>query len=107
MFFTGPNEGWVVGRSGRIAKTTDSGRTWRKMYEIKDQFKMHDVFFTDRSHGWVVGDEGAILYTPDGGESWIDVGAPMPARMMNVVFLNNHTGWAVGLSGVVLKFEPK
>ena len=107
MFFTGPNEGWVVGRSGRIAKTTDSGRTWRKMYEIKDQFKMHDVFFTDRSHGWVVGDEGAILYTPDAGESWIDVGAPLPARLMNVVFLNGRTGWAVGLSGVVLKYEPQ
>jgi len=57
--------------------------------------------------GEVVGDEGAILYTPDAGESWIDVGAPMPARMMNVVFLNDHTGWAVGLSGVVLKYEAK
>lgn len=107
MFFTTSNEGWVVGRSGRIAKTTDGGRTWRKMYEIKDQFKMHDVFFTDRSHGWVVGDEGAILYTPDSGESWIDVGAPVPARLMNLVFLNDRTGWAVGLSGVLLKYEAK
>jgi hypothetical protein len=107
MFFTSASDGWVVGRSGRIARTTDSGRTWRKMYEIKDQFKMHDVFFIDRSHGWVVGDEGAILYTSDAGESWIDVGAPLPARLMNVVFLNGHTGWTVGLSGVVLKYEPR
>lgn len=107
MFFTSQNDGWVVGRSGRIAKTTDSGRTWRKMFEIKDQFKMHDVFFTDKNHGWAIGDEGAILYTPDAGEKWIDVGAPVPARLMNVAFVNSHAGWIVGLAGVVLKFEAK
>jgi photosystem II stability/assembly factor-like uncharacterized protein len=107
MFFTSPNDGWVVGRSGRIAKTTDSGRTWRKMYEIKDEFKMHDIAFTDKNHGWAIGDEGAVLYTPDAGENWINVGAPVPARLMNIQFINSRAGWAVGLSGVVLKFEPK
>jgi photosystem II stability/assembly factor-like uncharacterized protein len=107
IFFTSPNDGWVVGRSGRIAKTTDSGRTWRKMYEIKDAFKMHDIFFIDRDHGWVVGEEGAILYTPDAGESWIDIGAPVPGKLMNVVFVNSRVGWAAGLSGVVLKYEAK
>ena len=107
IFFTSPNDGWVVGRSGRIAKTGDGGRTWRKMYEIKDQFKMHDIFFTDRDHGWAVGDEGAILYTPDAGVSWIDVGAPVPARFMDVSFVNNRTGWVVGLTGAVLKFAPR
>ncbi|MFY9571440.1 MAG: YCF48-related protein [Blastocatellia bacterium] len=107
IFFTGAAEGWVVGRSGRLAKTTDGGRTWRKMYEIKDTFKMHDIVFNDRTHGWAVGDEGAILYTPDAGESWIDIGAPVPARLMNVVFVNSRVGWTVGLSGVVLKYEAK
>ncbi|MEK6288953.1 MAG: YCF48-related protein [Acidobacteriota bacterium] len=107
IFFTSPNDGWVVGRSGRLARTNDAGRTWRKMYEIKDQFKMHDIFFTDRDHGWAVGDEGAILYTPDAGESWVDVGGPVPGRLMDVVFVNTRVGWAVGLSGVVLKYEPK
>ena len=106
IFFTSPNDGWVVGRSGRIAKTNDGGRTWRKMYEIKDEFKMHDIFFSSRDRGWAVGDQGAILYTPDAGETWIDIGAPVPARFMDVVFLNDRTGWAVGLSGVVLKYEP-
>jgi photosystem II stability/assembly factor-like uncharacterized protein len=77
------------------------------MYEIKDEFKMHDIFFTDRDHGWAVGDEGAILYTPNAGESWLDIGAPIPARFMDVSFVNGRTGWAVGLSGAVLKFEPK
>jgi photosystem II stability/assembly factor-like uncharacterized protein len=107
IFFTDPNSGWVVGRSGRIAKTTDSGRTWRKMWEIKDDFKMRDVFFLDSKRGWVVGEEGAILYTPDAGESWINVGAPIPARLMDINFTGGKTGWTVGLSGAVLKFQPQ
>jgi photosystem II stability/assembly factor-like uncharacterized protein len=106
IFFVDLNNGWLVGRSGRIAKTTDGGRTWRKMYEIKDEFKMRDIFFTDRSHGWTVGEDGAILYTPDAGESWLKVDSPIPAKFTDVVFVGKY-GWAVGLSGALLRFEPK
>jgi len=107
VFFVDENNGWVVGRSGRLAKTADGGRTWRKIYEIKDEFKMNDIFFTDRNHGWAVGEEGAILYTPDAGESWIDVGAPVPARFLDVVFIGERTGFVAGLSGALLKYEPR
>ena len=107
VFFTDENNGWVIGRSGRLAKTTDGGRTWKKIYEIKDEFKMNDIFFTDRKHGWAVGEQGAILYTPDAGASWLDVGAPVPARFMDVVFVGERTGFAVGLAGAVLKYEPR
>jgi photosystem II stability/assembly factor-like uncharacterized protein len=107
IFFTDSNSGWVVGRSGRIARTTDSGRTWRKMWEIKDEFKMRDLFFLDSKRGWVVGEQGAVLYTPDAGQSWVDVGAPIPARLMDISFTGDKTGWAVGLSGAVMKFEPR
>ncbi|HTG16103.1 MAG TPA: YCF48-related protein, partial [Blastocatellia bacterium] len=79
---------------------------WRKIYEIKDDFKMNDIFFTDRNHGWAVGEQGAVLYTPDAGDSWIDVGAPVPGRFVDVVFINNRTGFVVGLAGAVLKYEP-
>jgi photosystem II stability/assembly factor-like uncharacterized protein len=107
IFFNDENNGWVVGRSGRIAKTTDGGRTWRKMYEIKDEFKMRDVFFTDRNHGWVVGEKGAILYTPDSGESWVNLSAPAPADFTDILFVNPRAGWAVGLGGSVLKYQPR
>jgi photosystem II stability/assembly factor-like uncharacterized protein len=63
------------------------------------------VFFFDRNRGWAVGEEGAILYTPDGGENWFNVSVSFPARLMDVVFVNDHAGWAVGLGGVVLKYE--
>ena len=92
VFFTDENNGWVVGRSGRLAKTADGGLTWTKIYKIKDEFKMNDIFLTDRNQGWAVGEQGAILYTPDAGKTWIDVGAPVPARFMDVVFVNDRAG---------------
>jgi photosystem II stability/assembly factor-like uncharacterized protein len=107
LFFVDENNGWAVGRSGRIAKTADGGRTWTKLYQIKDEFVMRDIFFADRDHGWAVGEDGAILYTSDGDATWINVGAPVPARLMDVVFVGSRAGWAVGLGGVVLRYEPK
>lgn len=106
LFFLDENNGWVVGRTGRIAKTTDGGRTWVKMYRIKDQYKMRDIFFADRDRGWAVGEGGAILYTPDGGESWLDVSSPTPAGFLDVLFISPTSGWAVGLAGAVLKYQP-
>jgi photosystem II stability/assembly factor-like uncharacterized protein len=107
LFFIDENNGWAVGRSGRIAKSADGGRTWTRMWQIKDEFVMRDIFFADRNHGWAVGEDGAILYTSDGDTTWINVGAPIPAKLMDVVFVNNRAGWAVGLRGTVLRYEPK
>lgn len=106
IFFFDASNGWVVGRSGKLARTTDGGSTWQKMYLIKDEFKMRDVFFTDSDHGWAVGESGAILYTPDGGETWLSLDSPLPVELMDVVFIDS-VGWAAGLSGALLRFEPR
>ena len=105
IFFLDENYGWVAGRSGRLAKTTDGGRTWKKATEIRNEFKMRDLVFTDRDHGWAVGDDGAILHTPDGGATWLDYSQPGVADLRDLVFLGKKTGWAVGLSGAVLRYE--
>jgi len=105
IFFLDEKNGWVVGRSGRLAKTTDGGRTWTKLTNIKPQFVMKDIVFTDRARGWAAGDDGALLYTPDGGRSWINVSAPVPAQLTRILFREGR-GWAVGLGGAVLRFEP-
>lgn len=106
IFFIDPNNGWIVGRSGRLARTGDGGRTWQKMYLIKDEFKMRDIFFTDSDHGFAVGERGAILYTGDGGETWLSLDSPLPVELMDVVFVGG-SGWAAGLSGALLRFEPR
>jgi photosystem II stability/assembly factor-like uncharacterized protein len=89
-----------------MVKTTDGGKTWVKLFKVKDEFKVRDVFFTDRNRGWAVGDDGVILYTADGGEEWSIVSAPLSAKLTDLVFVNNRAGWASGLSGALIKYEP-
>jgi photosystem II stability/assembly factor-like uncharacterized protein len=106
MYFTDNKTGFVVGRSGRIARTTDGGQTWWKMVDIKRDFVMRDIWFNDKDHGWAVGDNGAILYTPDAGTTWISLEPQVEAKLTNIIFVNRQIGWAAGLDGTVLRYEP-
>jgi photosystem II stability/assembly factor-like uncharacterized protein len=106
IYFLDDDNGWVVGRSGRMAKTADGGRTWRKMVEIKDQFVMRSITFSDKNRGWAVGDNGAILYTPDAGDTWLSLDSPVTSKLTDIIFINDHMGWAAGLAGVVLEYRP-
>jgi photosystem II stability/assembly factor-like uncharacterized protein len=107
MAFANDHDGIVVGRMGRMDRTGDGGRSWYKLVEIKDQFVMRDICFSDATHGWAVGDNGSILYTPDAGQSWLSLDSPVTGKLMSVQFIGNRVGWAAGLDGSVVKFEPK
>lgn len=56
-----------------ILKTTDNGRTWDSVYELKDE-RTHKAFLTDLffigEHGWAVGAEGTVVFTEDAGKHW-------------------------------------
>jgi photosystem II stability/assembly factor-like uncharacterized protein len=108
IFFIDESNGWVVGRSGRLAKTADGGQTWTRITRdmIRVEFVMRDVHFTDRDHGWAVGEGGEILYTKDGGESWASMRSPIPAQFTDIFFVKPTAGWVAGLNGAALRFEP-
>ena len=108
IFFLDENNGWVVGRSGRMAKTADAGQTWTRITRdmIRVEFVMRDVHFTDRDHGWAVGEGGEILYTENGGEKWASLSSPIPAHFTDVIFVNRKAGWVGGLGGAFIRFEP-
>jgi photosystem II stability/assembly factor-like uncharacterized protein len=108
IFFLDENNGWVVGRSGRMAKTADGGSTWTRITRdmIRVEFVMRDVHFTDRDHGWAVGEGGEILYTEDGGEKWASMRSPIPAQYTDIYFVKPTAGWIAGLNGAALRFEP-
>jgi hypothetical protein len=76
------------------------------MYSIKLDFVMRDIFFTDEDHGWAVGDKGAILYTPDAGETWLSLDTPVETDLLDLVFIKGRIGWAVGLGGAAVRYEP-
>ncbi len=111
-----PSHGWAVGQEGLILATTDGGATWKKQNNPVGK-DLYGVNFVDANRGWVVGTHGVIEYTTNGGQSWtLQNGPGQPPlawgvagmeRQSNdlhsVVFLNDKTGYVVGVLGTLLK----
>jgi photosystem II stability/assembly factor-like uncharacterized protein len=111
-----PKFGWAVGQDGLVLVTKDGGETWQKKNNSVGK-DLYGVYFIDQNQGWAVGTHGIIQYTANGGDSWIiqnglgrgPMGRAIEGneRELNdlhaIVFLDNKTGYAVGVMGYVLK----
>ena len=87
--------GYVVGDSGTILKTADSGKTWTHLGNGITN-NLYSVFFIDANTGFVVGDEGHILKTFDGGLNWSELTTGTTNQLNSVYFTDVNTGYAVG-----------
>ena len=73
----GEMHAWRVGDAGKIERTTDRGKTWKRQTS---------GVLTDLTAGsatsdkvcWVVGKAGALLLTTDGGKRWKLLASPIP-----------------------------
>ena len=45
-----------------VRRTTDGGKSWKSLGELKGAGRVHGVNFPSTSHGWVVGDKGYIAH---------------------------------------------
>lgn len=101
VFFSTPEEGWVVGQLGKIFHTADAGKSWEEQPSGTNVL-LAAVDFVDSSHGWVVGERGAILHSEDGGSSWKQQDSGSIYPLFDVEFIDRNTGWAVGHWGLIL-----
>lgn len=88
---TGPGSVVVVGKRAILA-TTDSGRTWVRVWEGPGDLR--DVNFSSASAGWALGD-GLVLATADGGLHWGPLGEPAQGTLRRVHFVSRTEGWGV------------
>ena len=100
--------GYTVGLGGIIAKTEDSGATWKKLRNgdaltVSSQ-PFRAVFFTDILRGYIVGDQGLMWLTKDGGETWQTV-KDLPKVDFYDIFVSKTEGWIVGSGGKIIKFK--
>ena len=108
--FPDANNGWAVGESGMIAKTTDGGTTWSykslPMYTGNGltSFRpiLYQVQFLNATTGYTVGSNGAFLRTTDGGNSWTYLTGPLGPlsstnkTINNLFFFDVNNGWLIG-----------
>ncbi|MBE2219735.1 MAG: T9SS type A sorting domain-containing protein [Ignavibacteria bacterium] len=109
LHFFNENSGWLINcgnKDGwRIMKTTDGGNVWTNVYVGHYLSCLH---FLNEQTAWAVGcnsgaSQGAVLKTTDGGITWIDTFVPETIQFQSVCFVNENTGWAVGIDGAIVK----
>ena len=102
LYFTDYLHGWAVGTNGIICKTTNGGNSWQ--YNFISDGWLYSERFVNNNTGWVVGDLfGKIAKTTNGGNSWFMQNIPTYNYLIDVYFIDQNFGWAVGQSGTILK----
>ena len=113
VIFLSPLKGLIVTERTTILLTEDGGKTWRKQFSDQD-FILKSLSFVDQLNGWAVGEYGYIYRTRNGGATWekqagfyklsdrtgeIEGGT----YLFDVVAIDPHTAWAVGIDGYVIR----
>jgi photosystem II stability/assembly factor-like uncharacterized protein len=93
----GPGIAYALGARGQIARTTDSGATWRAI-NVATSADMRDTSFSTVEKGFALDQRGTLFETGNGGQSWapIDTGTTAPPRAVitsgDVVLLTGPRG---------------
>ena len=97
MTAVGPDKLWAAGYFGAIYRTSDGGKSWKKLDGHTDQ-SIYDISFADDKNGWAVGRRGFVIHTTDGGDTWTQQEIPRkPAQHLFAVrAVDANTAWAVG-----------
>ena len=102
FFFIDTNNGFAVGASGTILRTTDGGNNW-DILASGTNYDLYGVSFTDANTGTAVGNFGAILRTTDAGNNWIIQREGTSDVLYGVSFTDANNGTAVGSGGLILR----
>ncbi len=80
VYFVNDNLGFAAGKNNTIIRTTDGGKTWKRLLERREGGPEYDqLIFINEKEGWLR-EPKALLHTTDGGDSW-QAGAKLPRRM--------------------------
>jgi photosystem II stability/assembly factor-like uncharacterized protein len=99
VFFLDNNNGWAVGRQGKIIRTTNGGSSWTEQNSGTTQ-DLNKVFMVNNNVGYAVGKSGTLVKY--NGSSWSTVNINYSQPMHGVYFLNENTGWISGDFGRIM-----
>ena len=102
VFFTSPQDGWVVGAKGSIYRTVDRGRNWTRQHSGTKSDLLAITCVND-VRCWGTGDDGIILTTRN-GKDWLRLESGVKTSLAAVDFLEDGFGIAVGRS-LILKSD--
>jgi photosystem II stability/assembly factor-like uncharacterized protein len=95
IFFFNADTGLVIANS--IYRTTNKGMTW----ENKNLSGYRSAYGYGDKDCWAVGYSGKIIYSSDAGNTWVTQASGTMGDLLNVQFVNDKVGWAVGGDNVI------
>lgn len=104
FMFLNSERGWLTTSWG-IYNSSDSGKTWKR---INQTYRFAGIYFIDATHGWATGSSLPTLTndyfkTSDGGVTWQSQTSSFTKQTLwGVDFVDEITGWAVGVDGTIL-----
>ena len=101
-FILNDSNGWIVGKDGKIFKTTNYGNNWIEKYSNITN-SLRDVFFINQNTGIIVGDSGRILKTNNGGNTWYPVNSNIIIPLYDIAFSTQNEFCVVGHAGKIIK----
>jgi photosystem II stability/assembly factor-like uncharacterized protein len=100
VYFSSPENGWIVGEFGLVLHTQDGGKSWTAQRYGGDFPQLYALEFFDARRGWAVGQAGSVIQTKDGGQHWSPVALETKRDLYDIA-LEGERGVIVG-DGVVL-----
>ena len=80
VYFVNDNLGFAAGKNNTIIRTTDGGKTWKRLLERREGGPEYDqLIFINEKEGWLR-ERNALLHTTDGGDTW-QAAAKLPLQM--------------------------
>ena len=105
--FPSAKVGYVVGESGLMRKTVDSGKTWTSMNIPSFYDDVYNIRFVDERTGYLSTEYGVIYKSIDGGINWSMV-ARLPNDIRSIEFGKDSSVYFGGANGTILKsFVPE
>ncbi|MBI4811754.1 MAG: hypothetical protein HY800_10005, partial [Ignavibacteriales bacterium] len=102
--FVNDSKIFVVGNSGTLLQSTDSGITWTLRSGLSGDLR--SIYFNDELNGWICGKYGGLYKTVHGGQTWNTIPSPgtnVTQNLNAVSFINPNDGWSVGTGGIIIR----
>jgi photosystem II stability/assembly factor-like uncharacterized protein len=100
--FTDDAHAWLTSHVF-IGRSNDTGKTWTKI-DFPDRSNFPDLQFFNSERGYISSDT-AIYKTVNGGTTWTRECLVKNAKLVEIFFLDEHTGWACGSDGTFLRLK--
>ena len=71
IYFLDTLTGYSTGFFKEIYKTTDGGKSWKKIFQRNEGYIFRNIYFIDSNTGYVC-DDNYILNTIDAGKTWVN-----------------------------------